>query len=301
MLKKLLSLILALALVFTFMACDSKDRDYDDEDEEDSAVAENEDKETIIEKDDVITFEEQVVVDNENYTIIIKSIDPEGDWGYTLNAYFENKTNEDVEFFVDAACLNDVMCDPYFSTDVAAGKQCNDEISFFQEDLEECGIEKVTSITLTFSVCEAESWDERFATEATIYPYGADAHQSYERISTKDEIVVVDNNDCTMVILGVVEDSLWGYELQVYIHNKTASSLELYVDDTSINDIMIDGWGSVDTIAPGKHAYGNILWDEDDLVENGIEEVETIWMEIMLEDWDNYETVYETEIEFAPF
>lgn len=302
MLKKLLSLLLALALVFTFAACESS-RDYDDdEDEDDDSVAETEtEKETIIEKDETINFEEMVVEDNEDYTIIIKDINPHDEWGYTIDIYVENHTENDVEFTINNCCVNDLMCDAYFSVKVSPDKKANDQITIYEEELNSLNIKKVTNLNLYLAVYDPESWDKLYTAEATIYPYGADACEPFQRISTENEIVVVDNSKCTLILLGVDEEFGWGYSVKVYMHNKTQNPIHLYIADTAINDIMLDGWGVLYEVIPGKHTYGHIYWDYGDMKENGIEDVEKIWVELMVEDWIKYETLFEAEIEFAPF
>lgn len=304
MLKKLLSLILALALVFTFMACDSKDRDHDDEDEEDSAVAENEDKETIIEKDDVITFEEQVVVDNDDMTIIIQSIDPDGTWGYTLDLYLENKTDKNLMFSAENANINDVMCDPFFATSVSAGKKANESLSFDNETLEAIGIDAVTKIEMTFAVYNEDDWSEDHLLDQTVvvYPMGEAAAKTYTRTPVQDEITVFDTEECTMVILATDPDNFWGYGVTVYLYNKTETTVCFTVDSAALNDYEMDPvWSTM--VSPGKHAVETISWFDTDLEENGITEVESIWLEVAAYDWDNWmsDNFVETEIEFAPF
>lgn len=70
-----------------------------------------------------ISFTELVVADNDECTFKITGIDPDNMWGYTLNAYLENKSaDKTYTYSITSASINGVDCDPTFAADVALGK-----------------------------------------------------------------------------------------------------------------------------------------------------------------------------------
>ena len=84
--KKLLCLLLAMMLTLSLAACKSEDK----------KAAEKSDTPKVPE---TITFQEQVLVDNEECMIQITGIDPEGEFGYTLNTTLKNKSAEKTYVF----------------------------------------------------------------------------------------------------------------------------------------------------------------------------------------------------------
>ena len=61
-------------------------------------------------------------------------------------------------FAVGDAAVNGFMCDPYFASTVAPGKQYITSISWSKSALEENNIVSVESITLPIRVYEADDW-----------------------------------------------------------------------------------------------------------------------------------------------
>ena len=89
------------------------------------------------------------------------------------------------------------------------------------------------------------------------------------------EITLVDNDSCTVIIKGVEEDALLGYALNVYVENKTDLELMFSVDQVSVNGFMIDPFWAT-TVSAGKKANQQITFLESDFEANGIEQVEEI-------------------------
>ena len=115
-----------------------------------------------------------VVVDNENCTFTIKSVDPTGDWGFTLNVFCENKTDKTLMFSWDKVSVMGFMVDPFWGTEVTAGKKANASISFSYDTIDQIGIESVDDITFTLRVSDSNDWsaDPFLVEEYAIYPTG---------------------------------------------------------------------------------------------------------------------------------
>lgn len=98
--------------------------------------------------------------ENDQCAMRITGVDPEGDWGYTLNVTLVNNTDQSVYFSVENASINGVMCDPYWASEVAAGKSANEDISWMEDTLSEAGLDasSVTTIDLPVSVSPSEDF-----------------------------------------------------------------------------------------------------------------------------------------------
>lgn len=115
-------------------------------------------------KDAVVPFVREavdgeiVLFDNEYATMVIEGSQEDTLWGYSLKVYLENKTNQNLLFSVSDAAVNGFMCDPFWAVEVAAGKRCVSDISWFADTLKENGITEVESITLPVSVRNSDDW-----------------------------------------------------------------------------------------------------------------------------------------------
>ena len=89
------------------------------------------------------------------------------------------------------------------------------------------------------------------------------------------EIVLVDNDDVTVKVTGIEEDTMFGFELNVFLENKTDKELMFTVDGVSINGFMCDPFWA-DPVAAGKKSNTGISWFEDDLKDNNITTVDDV-------------------------
>ena len=101
---------------------------------------------------------EITLVDNGNCAVILKGYDENALLGYGMNVYLENKTDKELMFSVGEVSVNGYMCDPFWATTVSAGKKANEQITFFESDLEANGIESVEEISFTLNVYDNADW-----------------------------------------------------------------------------------------------------------------------------------------------
>lgn len=234
-------------------------------------------------------FEEIILRDDENCTVKITAIEEDGLWGYTLKTYLENKTDKELMFSVSNASVNGFMCDPFWAVTVSAGMKANEEIHFMEEDLKRSGIETVTDIEYTLRVYDSNDWDaEDLVNEpVTIYPLGEEAVQPFTRQSVADEIVLFDDDNCTMIVTGFDPESIWGYTMNVYLENKTGENLMFSIGDAAVNGFMCDPFWA-ETVAPGKRSNTTVSWMTQDFEENGITEVDSLTLPIRVYNADNW-------------
>lgn len=304
--KKLLALILTLLLVFSVGACGfsstetptiqgdmntSKDSGLngDEMPESTETAAKLESKDTAA-KSNEITFEEMIVVDNDDCTIKITGIDPDNIWGYSLNAYFENKSSDKTYMFsVQDAAVNGVVSDPFFATEVSPNKKLNDDINFMDDTLEDNGIIEFSDIEITFKVYDSDDWmaDPVALETVHVYPFGKENASTFVRESQSTDNVLFDDENVSVIILNYTEDPLWGYTINLYLVNKTDRTLMYSVDDASVNGYILDPFWAKE-VQPAKVAFTSLSWSDTQLEENGITEVEEIEMLFRIydsEDW----------------
>lgn len=238
-------------------------------------------------------FEEISIVNNDICTFKITAIEEDSFWGYTLNAYIENKTDLDLMFSMSNVSVNGFMCDPFWASTITAGMKSNEEIRFLSEDFEVNGITTVTDITFTLEVYDNNDWsaDHLISDVYTIYPRGEDAVEHTTREPQAGDIVLFDDENCTMIVTGFIPDSLLGYDVNVYLENKTDKTLMFSINGASVNGYMCDPlWAT--TVAPGKRANTAISWLASDLEENEITEVEVLTLPISVYDETDWNAAY---------
>ena len=234
-------------------------------------------------------FPETVLTDNEHCTFTVRGIDPEGDFGYTLQVFLENKTELDLMFSLRGVSVNGYMCDPFFAATVSAGMKANEEISFLKSELEANGITEVTDITFTLAVYDSTDVLAEYLLEEefTVYPQGEEALRTYERQSAETDITLVSNEDCAIIVTGFDPNSTWGYAMEMYLENRTDETLMFSASDVAVNGYMCDPYWAVE-VAQGKRCNSRITWSETDLTQNGITQVEKITFSIRAYDSENW-------------
>lgn len=90
--------------------------------------------------------------------IVGKTVDEDSFWGTAILLYCENTSGKNITVSVEEMSINGFMMNPLFSTTVYDGKMSLDEITIFQSDLDENGIEKIEDVELKFHIYESDSF-----------------------------------------------------------------------------------------------------------------------------------------------
>ncbi len=224
------------------------------------------------------SFEEISVVDNEYCSITITELDEDNFWGYSLKATLENKSEDTTYMFtVQDSSINNVYSEPFWASEVAAGKKSNETISFVDSDLENYDIGDISDIAMTFNVYDSNDYEaEPVALETVhVYPLGEENATAYQRTDEEGDLVLVDNDQIKIVVIGSEEDGLLGYDVNMYIENKMDSATMFAVDEASVNGYMLDPFWA-ESVPAGQVSFATMTFYSADLEENGIENVENI-------------------------
>lgn len=234
-------------------------------------------------------FQEMLAFDTDACSMKILRIEEDDFWGIQLVAQVENKTEDtNLRFSVDTASVNGVCYDPYFSASVAAGKKASEDISFSEDDLNDL-IGAFTDIELTVRVYDADDWsaDDLAVETFHVYPYGESRATTFVRSAQPEDMVLVDNDDYSVIVTGYDPEGYWGYTVKLYLVNKTDLTLGFTADDVSVNGFMCEPlWGSI--IAPGKVAFDDMDWSTSSFEELGITDVEEIEFLLRVFNYENF-------------
>ncbi|MCD8323055.1 MAG: hypothetical protein LUC89_09260 [Oscillospiraceae bacterium] len=235
------------------------------------------------------SFEEITVIDNDQCSLVITALDPDNLWGYTLKVALENKSEDTTYMFsVLTASVDGVESDPYWASEVAAGKKANEEITFYDDILDEIGV-GYTDIALTFHVYDSDDWMADDVAEETvhIYPYGEENAKAYVREAQESDVVLVDNDQITAIVIGCEDDPIWGYTVSLYLENKTDEELMFSAEDVSVNGYMSDPYWAT-TVDAGNCKFTEMTWYTEDLEADGIDQVEEIELTLWVYSYDDW-------------
>ena len=223
--------------------------------------------------------------DDEKCLVKITGIDPENDWGYTVNVYLENRLmDENLYFDAGITSVNGIEAASFIAAELPAGKNTNEEIRLLDRKLYMPDVGDFTDIELTFAVAPYDLSGDVAAQESVhIYPYGEENAVKYVRAAQPEDIVLVDNDDASIIVTGFEMDSVWGYTVDLYLVNKTDRDLCLGCYAYSINGIEADLDGS-QNVRGGHVMFSSMTWSASALEEKGIETVEEIEIQYCLFD-----------------
>ena len=231
----------------------------------------------------------QILKEDENLLIAVTGSDPEGMWGYKLDVFLENKTDRELCFMINDACINGLMMDPLCQTILAPGQSSDEEVEWFQSSLDEAGITDVTDIELEWVVYDSQDWSADFLLEEKFhyYPLGEDAVQPFVREAKDTDQVLVDNDVCTIIAVKSEMDELWGYQIHLYIINKSDHGLTVGIDEAAINGEPCDPyWATM--IYQDRAAFDAVTWGTTFLEAAGIDKVESAELPFIIMNSDDY-------------
>ena len=290
----------------------SKDKSKDESDEDESDEEESKDEEETKEGKKTpskstrpITLKNEMLVDNELFSITAKSIDEDSEYGYLVNLLIENKSpDKTYTFGIQKGQVNGVEVDPYTIIFINPGKKAN--ITVFIENLKEYGIEEYTDIELIVNVTEGKyTYDEPYTMSESIhiYPYGKENAGKFVYEAKAGDQVLVDNEYVTVIYTGDNKENELGYSINLYIVNKTDKDITVSGDDMSINGYMV-GADFFKDVSAGKVSLSNIQWYEETFKENDIDESKINDIEFSLDIYqtDNTEAehFFNGVLKFAP-
>ncbi len=250
------------------------------------------------------TAENMELVNDEHVTFTVTRFVENAHLGLEMHVCCENKTDKNLMFSVDGVSVCGVMHDPFWATEVAAGKKANSILYFDTFALAQQGIPSPDEITFNLSVSDSEDWMDAPFVDApfTVYPTGLSAERvvypAYEH--KNGETIAFDSKDL-LFIIEKVSDSGDGYTLSCYVENRTDRDLMVSWDDVSVNGFMLDPFWAA-AVSAGKQLYTEISFYATDLAEQGIETVTEIEFELNAYDYDDFsaDSIIEETIVFRP-
>ena len=289
--KKILSLLLAATLAFSLAACSSgntssssaaaSDSASTAENTSDSSSAANSTFDSTAAEPDIQfdeSFQPQTIADNDTCSIILQSVGYDDDYGYYWTINFKNKTDDKtLRAITSSSSLNGISADTSWFPEVEPGEEITEVVSWAKEGLEIYKVkpQDIDTVKLHIDVYDESEWDvsnrnDPVDDDFVIYPKGEENATKPKHEIQPTDIVLFDNDACTMVICGFYSDSFMGYTAKAYYQNKTDDRIDIILDKGSINGFECTPGGTT-LLEPHSNAYVDIRWQEyaETYAENG--------------------------------
>ena len=282
--KKAIAILLAVCMLFAFAACGDKEKATP----ADAQVSDNQAGDTTspdtteAEKNEPEKMEPVVLLDNEYLTLTINETYIDEDDCYTLKATFENNGEKNYTYYIETSSINGISVMNYCYADVNAGKKAIEEINFEDSLLRNNGVGDYTDIEMTIQIGSEDELFEEPVAEYTVhyYPLGEDKATKYERQPAATDKLLLDNEYVTVTAIGFTHDEDWETtDLNLFIVNKTEDNIALGADACVVNDIMIETYYA-EEIPAGKVAFSCLSFDDEELKDKYIEEIESVEIEL---------------------
>lgn len=299
--KKIILITLTVALIFAFAGCVS-----DNTVEEKLPVTDIEIPDVELAEDLTIgetgvqkpaeaevTLEEQVVYDENNIKVTVKGLTYDVWFGPAVAVLVENNSEQNITVQTRKSSINGLMIDTMFSCDVAAGKKANDNITFYENEMDVSNITTIKNIEFVLHIFDTDAWEDIDDSDPILLTTSADP--DYVQECNTDGFVAYEDESYKIVIQKLdSDDSFWGSDIYVYIENNGEEDITVQARDVSINGFMIDPAFSTD-ITAGKKAFDTISFFQTDLEENGITDITELEIKFHIFDQDDWGDICDTD------
>lgn len=292
--RKLVSIAVSAALVLSLAACGNStaasaaassaatsDAASSEESTSDSSSAANSTFDSTAAEPDIQfdeSFQPETIADNETCTVILQSVGHDDDYGYYWKIDFQNKTDDKTLCAItSSSSLNGIPADTSWFPEIGPGEEVTEVVSWAKEGLEIYKVkpQDIDTVKLHIDVYDESEWDvlnrnDPVDDDFVIYPKGEENATEPKHEIQPTDIVLFDNNACSMVVCGFYSDSFMGYTAKAYYENKTNDRIDVILDKGSINGFECTPGGTT-LLEPHSSAYIDIRWQEyaETYAENG--------------------------------
>ena len=229
-------------------------------------------KEGVLDENVTYSDQEQKLLDTDNASVSIAGYKADKS-GFKVQFHCVNKTDSKLYVSVDKAVLNKYDINPVFALSLEAKEEKDAECSFDIATLEKCGISAIDEMILTLKTMNGESYETLDQETVTIYPTGKKAEdiQAPKWTSVDGELIVLDDENCALVIQGFDPDSVVGFGVNYFYMNRTDTVQTMRWKNEKINDQDVTGLCAV-RVLPGTCVYGSGIFTDSALEKAGIKE-----------------------------
>lgn len=213
------------------------------------------------------------LVESDELSVVLVGYSEDVYMGFGAQLYIQNRTDSNLTVSIQDAAINDVMCDPYWSTSLMPDTQAMSTVNWSDISLGQLGIDDygaITNVDFLIRAYDNDTYDDILeSTTVTLYPQGEENAAEYEYIAQPTDITLVDDDFCTATVVGCTVDDYGEFVVRMIVMNKTDANVTFSIKDATINGTMCDPYFA-DSIMPGKMAIEDVSWSSYFLEDIGI-------------------------------
>lgn len=196
---------------------------------------------------------EGVFIDNELCKVQAVSLE-KGEYYYVLHLSVENRTEKELKIYAGDVYVNRMECHTSWDCEIPAGETMEEELTLYgvEEYARVAKNSDITEIYMPLEIYdERESWLDIFEASwegywpepifrQTIYyyPQGEAQHVPFTYERQPDDVVVVENEELTLSIIGDVYNADGGYEIKLFLENHTDKRVWYEIEELSLNGFL---------------------------------------------------------------
>ena len=235
---------------------------------------------------------EQIIYDAEGIRITVKGMEENTMTGTDVKLLLENGTDRNLVLCGDLFVVNGVTVPGYLYAEAAAGTKTHDAIELYSDVLKSAGIGQIGTI---------RGYDARIVdtdTYETLMQIPLELTTAYapeEPYAHEESGVELYRDRELTVIAQMITEEFYGRTAQLLVKNDTGKDIIVEAENISVNGYTVDAW-LYDTVVADTVRYCQLDLFETGLVENGIEEIDTVSFRLNFLDANSFEPIARTEV-----
>lgn len=228
--------------------------------------------------------------ENSVLSLTLAAVDAQGQMGYTATFYVKNKTDRALSVKLKSLAVNDCVSHKQWQAELPALATVECRLAIVDDSYLLGGTEQPEKLEVVLAAEDTELW-------TVFYPGGA----AWEAKTYTPDLVLVENEDLTIGVVGYDPADPLGYGVTLYLENKTRDDLlfdlgEVKVDNSPCQPLFAG------TVPAGKRSFAVVSWYLADLQKLGIEAPSKLELPFAVYDIDDYlaEPLLEETFELIP-
>lgn len=234
---------------------------------------------------------EQVIFDKDGIRITVKGMEENTMTGTDIRILVENGTDRNLVFSGDLFVVNGITVPGYLYAEVAAGTKTNDAIELYTDVLKSAGIGKIGTLRgYDTRIVDTDSYETLMVVPLEL----TTAYASEGEFVPDETGVELFRGEEITVIAQMISEEFYGRTAQLLVKNGTGKDIIVEAENISVNGYTLDAW-LYDTVVADTVRYCQLDLFESGLLENGIDQIDTISFRLNFLDAVSFETIAQTE------
>ena len=238
---------------------------------------------------------ETSLLDNDACAVAVTNVTMDDVWGLQVELRCENKTDVTQFYTLSSCACQGWLLNADFLLQLNAHETMQSKFNVFPTDLARCGITEVSACELHLLVKNFDDLGkDPFADETVVLqtPALSVPPVSPAPVTVQQDALplAAEADQCAMSICGCETDTLFPYNLVVYLENSSSRDLTFSWSEVCVNGSPVDLW-FVRTVPAGLRSVIPVYFDEDAMKELNIKTFETVDLVQTVIAADTFETV----------